>query len=413
MKLNLPDNFIWGTATAAHQVEGDNKNSDFWFLENYKNTSFAETSGIACDQWNRYEEDIKIMVNHSIQSYRMSLEWAKIEPEEGVYVDEAIDHYRKVLECCRKNNLKTCVTYQHFTSPLWFTAKGGWEKSENVKHFLNYAEKVTNELGDLIDIVCTINEANLTACFAHSFPSYPEHGMKSIMPFIKEAAEECGSTLENFGPFLFGHPFKIRDCMMEAHVKSVPIIKSILKNNQPVGVTLSIMDYQAAEGGDKMRDKAYAESVDCCLDQIVNDDFVGVQMYTRHTYGPDGIIKPKTDDPNMLVMGYEYYPESLENVVRYVSSKIKTPIMITENGIGTDDDNQRIEYLTTALQGLQNCLDDGIDIRGYFCWSLLDNFEWLFGYKPRFGLVEVNRETLDRTAKESFKFFKDVIDQSS
>ena len=136
-------------------------------------------------------------------------------------------------------------------------------------------------------------------------------------------------------------------------------------------------------------------------------------MYTRHTYGPDGIIKLKADDPNMLVMGYEYYPESLENVVRYVSSKIKTPIMITENGIGTDDDNQRIQYLTTALQGLQKCLDDGIDVRGYFCWSLLDNFEWLFGYKPRFGLVEVNRETLDRQAKKSFKFFKDVIDQSS
>ena len=114
----------------------DNKNSDFWFLENFKNTTFAEPSGIACDQWNRYEEDIKMMADHSIQSYRMSLEWAKIEPEEGIYSNEAIDHYRKVLECCRKNNLKTCVTYQHFTSPLWFTAKGGWEKNENVKHFI-------------------------------------------------------------------------------------------------------------------------------------------------------------------------------------------------------------------------------------------------------------------------------------
>ena len=143
MKLNLPNDFIWGTATAAHQVEGDNKNSDFWFLDNFKNTTFAEPSGIACDQWNRYEEDIKMMIDHSIQSYRMSLEWAKIEPEEGIYSNEAIDHYRKVLECCRKNNLKTCVTYQHFTSPLWFTAKGGWEKSENVKHFLSYAEKIT------------------------------------------------------------------------------------------------------------------------------------------------------------------------------------------------------------------------------------------------------------------------------
>ena len=201
--------------------------------------------------------------------------------------------------------------------------------------------------------------------------------------------------------------------MMEAHIKSVPLIKKILKNNQPVGVTLSIMDYQATNGGEEMRDNAYAESVDCCLEQIANDDFVGVQMYTRHTYGPDGIIKPREDDPNMLVMGYEYYPESLENVIRYVSSKIKTPIIVTENGIGTDDDNQRIQYLTTALEGLQKCLNDNIDVRGYFCWSLLDNFEWVYGYKPRFGLVEVNRETQERKVKKSFKFFKEVIDLSN
>ena len=413
MKLKLPEEFIWGTATAAHQVEGNNKNSDFWFLENFKNTSFAEPSGEACDQWNRYEEDIKIMSDHSIQSYRLSIEWARIEPEEGVYSQEAIDHYKQVLRCCKEYNLKTCVTYQHFTSPLWFTIRGGWEKRENIKYFLSYAEKVTKELGDLIDIVCTINEANLTACFAHNWPSYPENGMKMIMPYMKEAAEACGTTIENFGPFLFGHPFKIRDCMMEAHMKSVPIIKSILNNNQPVGITLSIMDYQALEGGEAMARKAYAESVDCCLDQVVEDDFVGVQTYTRHTYGPDGIVKPREDDPNMLIMGYEYYPQSLENVIRYVSSKIKTPIIVTENGIGTDDDNQRIQYITAALEGLQRCLDDNIDIRGYFCWSLLDNFEWVFGYKPRFGLVEVNLKTQERKVKDSFKFFKKIIDQSS
>ena len=279
--------------------------------------------------------------------------------------------------------------------------------------YIQYLLKVTTELEDLIDIVCTINEANLTACFAFNWESYPENGMKMIMPYMKEAAEECGTTLDNFGPFLFGHPFKIRDCMMEAHVKSVPLIKKILKNNQPVGVTLSIMDYQAVDGGEAMRDKAYAESVDCCLDQVINDDFIGVQMYTRHTYGPKGIIKPREDDPNMLVMGYEYYPESLENVVRYVSSKIKTPIIITENGIGTDDDNQRIDYLTTAFEGLQKCLNDNIDVRGYFCWSLLDNFEWVYGYKPRFGLVEVNRKTQERKIKKSFKFFKKIIDQSN
>jgi beta-glucosidase len=412
MKLNLPKNFIWGTATAAHQVEGNNDNCDFWLLENFKNTSFVEPSGKACDQWNRYEEDIKIMAEHSIQSYRMSIEWARIEPEEGTFSDETIQHYRDVLECCHKYGLKTCVTYQHFTSPLWFTVKGGWENKDNIKNFVDYSKKVTEELGDLIDIVCTINEANLTAGFAHNFPSYPEGGMKTIMPYISEAAKSCGTTIENFGPFLFGHPFKIRDCMMEAHVQAVPVIKKLLNKNQPVGITLSIQDHQALEGGEGMAAKANEESVDYCLDLLKEDDFIGIQTYTRTTFGPEGVVRPNINQENMLVMGYEYYPESLENVLRYVSSKVDVPLIVTENGIATDDDSQRIEFVQTSLKGVQNCLDDGIDIRGYFYWSLLDNFEWVYGYKPHFGLVNVDLKTQKRSVKPSMKFYKGVIDSS-
>ena len=152
MKLNLPKDFIWGTATAAHQVEGNNTNSDFWLLENTKNTVFVEPSGITCDQWNRYEEDIKLMADHAIQSYRLSIEWARIETSEGEFSQEAIDHYKKVLDCCHKYNLKTCLTYQHFTSPLWFTAKGGWEREDNVDLFVRYAEKVSKELGTITSI---------------------------------------------------------------------------------------------------------------------------------------------------------------------------------------------------------------------------------------------------------------------
>ena len=174
MKLNLPKDFIWGTATAAHQVEGNNTNSDFWLLENTKNTVFVEPSGITCDQWNRYEEDIKLMADHAIQSYRLSIEWARIETSEGEFSQEAIDHYKKVLDCCHKYNLKTCLTYQHFTSPLWFTAKGGWEREDNIDLFVRYAEKVSKELGDHIDMVCTINEGNLTAGFAHSWTYFTE-----------------------------------------------------------------------------------------------------------------------------------------------------------------------------------------------------------------------------------------------
>jgi beta-glucosidase len=342
----------------------------------------------------------------------MSIEWARIEPEEGTFSDETIQHYRDVLECCHKYGLKTCVTYQHFTSPLWFTVKGGWENKDNIKNFVDYSKKVTEELGDLIDIVCTINEANLTAGFAHNFPSYPEGGMKTIMPYISEAAESCGTTIKNFGPFLFGHPFKIRDCMMEAHVHAVPVIKKLLNKNQPVGITLSIQDHQALEGGETMVAKANEESVDYCLDLLKEDDFIGIQTYTRTTFGPEGVVRPNINQENMLVMGYEYYPESLENVLRYVSSKVDVPLIVTENGIATDDDSQRIEFVQTSLKGVQNCLDDGIDIRGYFYWSLLDNFEWVYGYKPHFGLVNVDLKTQKRSVKPSMKFYKGVIDSS-
>ena len=229
---------------------------------------------------------------------------------------------------------------------------------------------------------------------------------------MDEAAKSCGSNIDNFGPFLFGHPYKIRDCMMEAHRRAFPAIKENLNNNQPVGITLSIMDYQCIEGGEEERDKAHAESVDICLDQVKDDDFLGVQMYTRHTFGPDGIIMPDINTADMLVMGYEYYPESVENVLRYVAPKINCPMIVTENGIGTDDDQQRINYITTALEGLQRCLDDGLDIRGYYYWSFLDNFEWLFGYKPRFGLVDVNRNTLERKGKESLNFYKSIIENA-
>ena len=413
MKLNLPKDFIWGTATAAHQVEGNNTNSDFWLLENTKNTVFVEPSGITCDQWNRYEEDIKLMADHAIQSYRLSIEWARIETTEGEFSQEAIDHYKKVLDCCHKYNLKTCVTYQHFTSPLWFTAKGGWEKDENVDLFVRYAEKVSKELGNYIDMVCTINEANLTAGFAHSWPNFPKEGLKSIMPFINDAALACGTDLKNFGPFFFGHPFKVRDCMMKAHSKSVPVIKNYLNNNQKVGITLSIMDYQCVTGGEELRDKANAESVDMCLDQVKNDDFIGIQMYTRFIFGPEGVIELNRNDERKLVMGYEYYPEALENVLRYVAQKVNCPLIVTENGIGTDNDEQRIKFMTTALEGLQKCIDDGLDIKGYYLWSFLDNFEWLFGYKPKFGLVEVDRDSLERKPKNSLKYYEEIIRNSN
>ena len=136
-------------------------------------------------------------------------------------------------------------------------------------------------------------------------------------------------------------------------------------------------------------------------------------MYTRFIFGPEGVIELNRNDEKKLIMGYEYYPEALENVLRYVSQKVNCPLIVTENGIGTDNDEQRIKFMTTALEGLQKCIDDGLDIKGYYLWSFLDNFEWLFGYGPKFGLVEVDRNSLERKPKNSLKYYEKIIRNSS
>ena len=398
MPFQFPEGFVWGTATAAHQVEGNNTNSDFWLLEHAPDTIFAEPSGDACDHFHRYPEDIRLMAQLGLTAYRFSIEWARIEPEEGMFSIAALDHYRRMLASCHENGIQPCVTYQHFTSPRWFTADGGWEDMKAVDRFTRYCEKATEHLGDMIGTAYTINEANLTASLAMS-GTLPKQGVKARVPFFAEAAKSCGSTLDRFGPFLFGDPFKIRDVMLASHIKARDAIKAG-SGAFPVGVTLSISDAQALPGGEAARDEANAEGVDMFLDAANEDDFIGVQMYSRTRYDANGPMKPE-EGVEVLIMGYEFWPESLEGVVRYVNERVDVPIYVTENGIGTTNDEQRIEYVRRALKGVVNCLEDGIDLRGYFYWSMLDNFEWVFGYGPQFGLIGVDRDTQLRTVKPS------------
>jgi beta-glucosidase len=290
------------------------------------------------------------------------------------------------------------VTFHHFTSPLWFTADGGWEEKKNVDRFLRYCERAVGHLGDLIDTAYTINEANLTATLA-AVGVFPPDGLKARAAFVGEAARRSGSTLERFGPFLIGHPMKIRDTMLEAHVRSRAVLKSG-PGSFPVGVTLAMQDYQAVAGGEAKRDEARRESFDPFLEAARQDDFVGVQTYSRHRFGPDGPIGPEAG-VEILALGYEFWPEALEGTIRYARQVAGVPIYVTENGIGTTDDGERFDYVRRALACVVRCLADGIDVRGYFYWSLMDNFEWLFGYGPQFGLIAVDRQTQMRRPKPS------------
>jgi beta-glucosidase len=253
----------------------------------------------------------------------------------------------------------------------------------------------------MMGMACTINEANLTVSMALR-GALPHDGLKQRLEFFSEAARCCGTTLDCFGPFLFGHPFKIRDAMLAAHLKARDAIKAG-PGSFPVGVTLSMTDYQAVAGGEQRRDHALAEDYGPFLEASRKDDFIGVQTYSRTRIGPDGPLGPE-EGVKVLIMGYEFWPESLEATIRYAAGKTSVPIYVTENGIGTAADAERIEYVGRALKGVAHCLQDGIDVRGYYYWSLLDNFEWVYGYGPQFGLIAVDRQTQLRTVKPSANY---------
>ncbi len=398
MAFQFPEGFVWGTATAAHQVEGNNVNSDFWLLENTPETLFAEPSGDACDHYHRYSQDIGLLKQLGFGSYRFSIEWARIEPEEGKFSLAALDHYRRMLAACHEHGIIPNVTFHHFTSPVWLTRDGGWEDPKVVDRFARYCERAVSHLGDLIGMSGTINEANLMGFLAMT-RVIPREGIKGRAPFCAEAARRCGTTVDRFGPFFLGEPMRIRDNMLASHIKARDIIKGG-RGNFPVGITLSITDYQAVAGGEKERDEANRESFDMFLEAARQDDFVGVQTYSRTRFDKDGPIGPEAG-VEVLIMGYEFWPEALGATIRYAHKKAGVPIYVTENGIGTTNDEQRIAYVKGALASVIQCMKDGIDVRGYYYWSLLDNFEWLFGYGPQFGIIGVDRQTQLRTPKPS------------
>jgi len=401
-RLNgFPKGFLWGAATAAHQVEGNNTNSDLWVLENVRPTLFTEPSGAACDHYRRYGRDIELLASLGLNTYRFSIEWARIEPDQGSFSTKELDHYRRMVAACHENNVIPMVTLYHFTSPRWFAAMGGWEHKSASDLFVRYCERVGKHLGGSVGFATTFNEPNLPLLFRWNKSIELPFGV--IFGMAQQAAEAVGS--DRFGSFFLGNCERLRDVMIATHHRAVVALKSG-PGNYPVGVTIAIQDEQAAGPGSRRDDKR-AEVYGPWLQAAAESDFLGVQTYTRIRVGDIGDLPPE-QGVELTQMGYEFWPEALEQAIRYAYAIAKVPIYITENGISTEDDTRRIEYIRRALAGVKNCLSDNIDVRGYIHWSLLDNFEWLHGYRPKFGLVSVDRQTQERTIKPSGRYLGEI-----
>jgi beta-glucosidase len=392
--FNFPQGFLWGAATAAHQVEGNNITSDLWVLENVKPTLFAEPSGDACDHYHRYADDIKLLAGLGLNTYRFSIEWARIEPEQGLFSSATLDHYRRMIAACLENNVTPMVTLYHFSSPRLFAAMGGWENNCAADAFVRYCERACKHLGDLIGAATTFNEPNAPMLIRWMKSLHLPLGV--IFGMAQQAARAVGS--DRFCSFFLGNAEKVRDVMIATHHRSLAAMKSG-PGSYPVGISIALQDEQAV-GPDSKRDQKCAEVYDPWLAAAAQSDFVGVQAYTRARVDKDGDLPPE-HGVELTQMGYEFWPEALEQTIRYAYERTKKPIYITENGVSTEDDARRVEYIRRALAGVKNCLSDKIDVRGYIHWSLLDNFEWHEGYRPKFGLVAVNRDTQERTIKAS------------
>ncbi|SNT01473.1 aryl-beta-glucosidase [Sphingomonas laterariae] len=375
--------FLWGAASAAYQVEGNNTNTDLWLLEGLPGTPFAERSADACDHYHRFDDDIALLARLGLNSYRFSIEWARVEPEEGLFSPAMLAHYGRMLDSCRRHGVTPVVTLHHFSSPRWFAAKGGFENADAPALFTRYARTVVEALGDRIGWLCTINEANLS--FAPN-------------PAVRETAARA-TGVATFSTFLFSNVARSKPIVRQCRAAARDAIKQ-LRPDLPVGYTLAMDDFQDAPGTQARAARWRSGMYDVWLKAAQADDFLGVQTYTRTVIGDRGPITLPAETLRTQV-GQEYYPEALGGAVRYAAAIAGVPIIVTENGVATEDDALRVRYIDGAIGSLRAAMREGVDVRGYIHWSLLDNFEWLFGYGPKFGLVAVDRATQTRTIKPS------------
>jgi beta-glucosidase len=418
MVFQFPPNFLWGSTTAAYQVEGNNVNSDFWAEEHAEGSPYKDKSGDTIDHYRLYREDIALMASLGLNTYRFSIEWSRVEPEPGQYSRSAIEHYQDVLETCYKHGITPMVAMHHFSSPKWLMRLGGWASPEVSDRFAKYCEVVFSEIGHLIPYVLTMNEINLPVMLREIFSRIgfiPPVGMNrdawTAPKWRESAARLCGTTIENYFTFhMISDESSIKN-LKETHRKAREAIKRIQPNTK-VGFSMALSDIQSIPGGEEEADRKWNSYFRQYLDMLEGDDYFGLQNYTREVYGPEGQVKP-AEGAELTQMGYEFYPKALSNVIRKVAKDISIPIIITEHGIATDQDERRVEFIREALEGVVNCLNEGLDVRGYLHWTTFDNFEWQSGYSMKFGFIEVDRTTQERKVKESGRYLGRLAQQVS
>jgi beta-glucosidase len=392
-RRDFPKGFLWGAATSGHQVEGNNVSSDMWVMENVKPTLFQEASGDANNSFHLWEVDLDLVRSLGLNSYRFSLEWARIEPEPGLFSIAMLDHYKAMIEGCRSRGLTPLVTFNHFATPRWFAARGSWYAPDSPDLFARYCDRAARHLAAHIGYATTLNEPNPAGDVL-----LPPVVLQKVAAMNAMAGRASGSETFKSIPLSEADHVARQKHFLEAHRQGRAAIKAV-RPELPVGVTLAMSDDQAA-GSKSLRDSKRALYYGAWLEAAKSDEFLGVQNYTRTVWGDEGKLPPP---PGAELNGTseEIYPSSLGNAVSFAHHATGVPIIVTEHGLCTDDDTQRAAFIPAALAELHKTIAEGVPVLGYMHWSLADNFEWIWGYKRRYGLCSVDRITFRRTPKPS------------
>lgn len=397
--VKFPQNFLWGAATSAHQVEGNNRDSDWWQWEKKPG---KHKSGAACRHYELYEKDFDLVKKLCHNAHRFSIEWARIEPEPGKFSHKELKHYIDVILALRKRDIEPIVTLHHFTNPQWVAKRGGWVSPLTVNYFLRYCDYVVRALAKHVHYWITINEPTIFLSHAYIFGAWPPQ----VKSYIKATAVE-----EN---------------MAWAHVRAYRLIHKIYHQQSlyepAVSIAQNVMAFVPSKKDLKnrvtafLRDQVYNLGF---IDRLMRHniwrrrplDFIGVNYYSRQMVelkkmNIGSLVGDVSDKRYHWVkknaLGWDIYPKGLYDVLLSLK-KYRLPVMITENGICTADDNLRWQYIRDHLKHISYAMKQGVNVTGYLYWSLLDNFEWDKGFVPRFGLIDVDYKTFKRTIRVSAK----------
>jgi beta-glucosidase len=400
----FPSGFLWGAATAGHQIEGGNVNSDTWIMENVKPTVFAEPSGDAANSLLLWPRDLDLARDMGFNCYRFGIEWARIEPEPGMFSMAMLDHYKAIVEGCRARGIAPMITFSHWTMPRWFAPRGGWTNPDAPELFARFCDRAARHLAADLAYAITLNEPNLLV--ASFEPPRPAPVQKMLDDMRAASAKAMGSERFIWGQLGVTDLSQYVENMIAGHKAAKAAIKAA-RTSLPVGVTMALPDDQEAEPG-SLRDRFRQECYVPWLETARADDFLGVQNYDRQLWDKKGKVAKPPGDSRTANEAFAYnasggtvYPDSLANAVRYAHSIARVPIIVTEHGVNSNDDTVRAKLIPAALAELKKAMDEGVPVQGYLHWSLLDNFEWISGYKHQYGLVSVDRTTFARTRKPS------------